>query len=244
MSLDHDERALYERQLALPGWGEEGQALLGSASVFVAGIGGLGCPAAVYLALAGVGRIVVCDSDAVERSNLNRQFLYNAGDLGRGKARLAAERLRVMNQRVEVTGVDVEIDRSTAGSLIAGADVVLDCLDNIDTRIALSRATISAGIPMVHAAVSDLTGYLSVFDPPETPCFECFLAHKPAAVEPAIPGCTPGVMGALQAMEALKLLTGIGHPLAGRLLIVEGTVPSFDVVELEREPDCPACSGR
>ncbi len=243
MPLDHREPARYDRQLVMPGWGEEGQARLGSSAVFVAGLGGLGCPASVYLAAAGVGRLVVCDADAVERSNLNRQSLYTDTDLGHAKAGIAAGRLHAVNPTIEVVPISLEIDRENAGELITGADVVVDCLDNVETRVALSRAAMRAEIPLVHAAVSELTGYLSVFDPPRTPCFECFLSHKPASVEPAIPGCTAGVMGSLQAMEVLKLILGIGHPLAGRLLIVEGVAPSFEVVELTRDPNCRVCSG-
>lgn len=241
MPLRSDESAFYGRQLATAGWGEEGQLKLGASSVFVAGLGGLGCPASVYLATAGVGRLIVCDADSVERSNLNRQFLYGPGDLGSCKALVAADRLRAINPMIDIVPLDAEIDRSKAASLIAGADIVLDCLDNVETRVALSRAAIAADVPMVHAAVSEWTGYLSLFHPPATPCYECFLTRTPPAVEPPIPGCTAGVMGALQAMEALKFLTGIGGTLAGRLLVVEGTVPSFDVVELEKDPHCPAC---
>jgi len=235
--------SVYERQLPMTGWGENGQNRLASSTVFVAGLGGLGCPAAVYLSLAGVGRIVACDADDIEQSNLNRQFLYRVTDIGRRKAAIAAERLREMNPRVEVISVDVELDRENAAELVSGADVVLDCLDNLETRIALSRACMDAGMPLIHAAVADLTGYLSFFDPPRTACLECFQTAKPAAVEPAIPGCTAGALGSLQAMEALKHLLGLGEVLAGRLLIMEGMPPSFDVVALEKDPDCPACGG-
>jgi molybdopterin-synthase adenylyltransferase len=140
MPLSTDQLERYSRQLALPGWGAEGQEKLLGSKVFVAGIGGLGCAAAVGLATAGVGEIVVCDGDVVERSNLNRQFLFGMDDLTKPKAPLAARRLRALNPDIRVTPVVAEIDRSTAPGLIEGADLVLDCLDNPETRVALNRA--------------------------------------------------------------------------------------------------------
>ncbi len=226
----------------MPGWGQKGQERLAGARVFLAGVGGLGCAAGVYLATAGVGRMDVCDADAVERSNLNRQFLYTPRDVGRPKAELARDRLAALNPSIEVSALVTEIDHATAPELIAGADIVLDCLDNLETRFALNRACIAARVPMVYAAAADWTGYLSFLKPPETPCLECFVTRTPPPVEPAIPGCTPGTLGALQAMEALKYLTGIGNVFAGKLLVMDGAEPRFDVVAVDRDPSCAACS--
>ena len=178
----------------------------------------------------------------VERSNLNRQFLYTMDDLTRPKAPIAAAALSRLNQDVKVTPVFAEIDRATAPQLIEGADLVLDCLDNPETRVALSRAAVAARIPMVYAAVAEYTGYLSFLNPPATPCLECFVGATRPAVDPAVPGCVSGMLGAMEAMEALKHLTGTGETLAGRLLVAEGAVPSFDVIDIARDPDCPACS--
>jgi adenylyltransferase/sulfurtransferase len=241
MPLSTDQRERYSRQIELEGWGDEGQERILGSSVFVAGVGGLGCPAAVYLASAGVGKIVVCDGDVVERSNLNRQFLYTRDDLTRPKAPIAAAQLRRLNPDITVTPVIAEINRSTAPGLIEGADLILDCLDNPETRIVLNRAAIERGIPMVYAAVSEYTGYLSFLNPPATPCLECFVDGTRPAVDPPVPGCTAGILGSLEAMEALKFLTGTGQTLAGRLLIMEGAVPSFDVIEIVKAPHCPAC---
>ncbi len=241
MPLSTDQCERYSRQIELQGWGAEGQERLLESSVFVAGAGGLGCAAATYLAVAGVGEIVVCDGDVVERSNLNRQFLYTRDDLTRPKAPIAAAQLRRLNPDVKVTPVIAEIDRSSAQELIEGADLVLDCLDNPETRIALNRAAIARGIPMVYAAVAEYTGYLSFLNPPATPCLECFVDGTRPAVHPPVPGCTVGVLGSLEAMEALKFLTGTGETLAGKLLIMEGAVPSFDVIDVARDPRCPAC---
>ena len=233
----------YVRQLELPGWGVEGQKRLGSAHVFMAGVGGLGSSAGIYLAAAGVGRITVCDSDRVELSNLNRQTLYGLADVGTPKAILAAQRLKAFNPQIEVVPNTSEIDHAVAKDLIEGADLVLDCLDNLETRVAMNRAIIAARIPMVYAACSELTGHLSFLHPPETPCLECFVSRTPPAVEPPIPGVTPGTIGALQAMEAIKYVVGIGENLKGRLLVFEGLEPRVDVVQIERDPDCPACRG-
>jgi len=241
MPLSTDQCERYSRQIELQGWGAEGQERLLESRVFVAGMGGLGCPAATYLAVAGVGEIVVCDGDVVERSNLNRQFLYTRDDLTRPKAPIAAAQLRRLNPDVKVTPVIAEIDRSSAQELIEGADLVLDCLDNPETRIALNRAAIARGIPMVYAAVAEYTGYLSFLNPPATPCLECFIDGTRPAVDPPVPGCTAGMLGTLEAMEALKFLTGTGRTLAGKLLVVEGAVPGFDVIDVARDPRCPAC---
>lgn len=237
-----DER--YARQLGIPGWGTEGQQHLAASHVFIAGVGGLGCAASVYLASAGVGKLTVCDADRVETSNLNRQFLYTTQDIGHEKAPLAVARLRALNPSIEITPIVAEIDENTACGLVRGAGVILDCLDNVETRFALNRCAIATGIPMVYAAVSEFTGHVSFLHPPATPCLECFVSRTPPPpVEPAIPGCTAGLVGALQAMEALKFLTGIGENLAGRLLVIEGAEPRFDVVRIEKDPDCAACRG-
>jgi molybdopterin/thiamine biosynthesis adenylyltransferase len=240
-SRRHTER--YSRQIDISGWGAEGQKRLGSSHVFVAGVGGLGCAAATYLAAAGVGKLTICDSDLVELSNLNRQVLYSTLDVGSPKAPLAAARLRALNPDIEIVPDMTEIDHANAAGVIEGATLVLDCLDNLETRVALNRAAIAMRVPMIYAACSELTGHLSFLHPPATPCLECFVSRMPPAVEPAIPGVTPGAIGALEAMEAVKYLTGVGEPLAGRLLILEGTEPRVDVIEIERDPDCPACRG-
>jgi molybdopterin/thiamine biosynthesis adenylyltransferase len=241
MPLSTDQLERYSRQIHMPGWGTEGQERLASSRVFVAGLGGLGCAAALYLTVAGVGHLVVCDGDTVERSNLNRQFLYSPDDLTLPKAAAAARKLKALNRDVTVTPVFAEIDRGTSADLICGADVVLDCLDNPETRVALNRACVADAIPMVYAAVSELTGYLSFLRPPETPCLECFVNATRPAVDPPVPGVTAGVIGALEAMEALKFLIGIGETLSGRLLVMEGAEPRFDVVRVDRNPTCPAC---
>jgi molybdopterin/thiamine biosynthesis adenylyltransferase len=241
LSSGEDQRERYARQLKIGGWGDSAQARLESSSVFIAGAGGLGCAASLYLTAAGVGRISICDRDSVERSNLNRQVLYSLEDLGKEKARVAAERLRRLNPHVEVGPLVADIDDATAPNLIAGSDLVLDCLDNIPARFVLNRAAIAARVPMIYGAIDEFTGYLSLLNPPETPCLECFLPRTDLERQPALPGCTAGLLGSLEAMEAIKFLAEIGETLAGRLLVVEGTEPRFDVVSVTSDPDCPAC---
>lgn len=243
MELTKNELAVYARQVGIPGWGAEGQLRLKSSTVFVAGAGGLGCPAATYLAAAGVGRVVVCDADRVDRPNLNRQYLYSPSDVGRDKAPIARDRLLEINPSIEVEARVEEITGENAAGLIAGSDLILDCLDNLASRMALNRAAIAVRTPIVYSAVSELTGHLTVLSPPATPCLECFVTRTPPPAEPAIPGFTAGTMGTMQAMEAVKFLIGYGDCLTGRLLILEGVEPRVDVIDIERDPGCPACRG-
>lgn len=239
--LIDDPAKRYARQLAIPGWGAEGQRRLSESHVFIAGAGGLGCAASVYLAAAGVRKLTICDTDRVDLSNLNRQVLYTSQDVGHEKAPTATARLRALNPGVEIVPITREITPASACELVRGADLILDCLDNLETRFALNRCSIATGTPMVYAAVSEFTGHLSFLHPPATPCLECFAPHTPPPVEPAIPGCIAGLIGAIQAMEAIKFLTGIGENLTGRLLVIEGTEPRFDIIAVERDPRCPTC---
>lgn len=242
MALTEADRARYARQLDIAGWGEAGQDKLRSATVFVAGAGGLGSAASTYLAAAGVGRIVICDHDTVSPSNLNRQTLYTPDDIGKEKAFAAAKRLSAFNPGITVEAVGGEIRPDSAARIIEGADIVLDCLDNAHTRITLNRAAIADRIPMVYAAVTEFTGYVSFLHPPATPCLECFMPESSFSERPQVPGFTAGVIGSIEAMEAVKHLTGVGRNIAGRMLVVEGAEPRFELVEIERDPSCPACA--
>lgn len=244
MALSADELERYARQMGLPDWGEDGQERLRNACVFIAGAGGLGSSVALYLAAAGVGRITLCDPDTVELSNLNRQILYSTSDIGRKKVGAASERLVSLNPTAAIVPLLERIDTRAAPDLVRGHDIAIDCLDTLEARFVLNRACITLGIPMIYAAVGGFTGQLSFIHPPTTPCLECFIPHKSPTEKPQVPGCTTGVTGSLEAMEAIKYLTGIGHTLAGRLLIVEGMEPRFDILEIEKDPDCPACGAR
>ncbi len=244
MVLSADELERYARQMGLPDWGEDGQERLHDSRVFIAGSGGLGSAVALYLTAAGVGRITLCDPDTVELSNLNRQVLYSTSDIGRRKVTAASERLVSLNPAAAIVPLRRRIDAPSAHDLMAGHDIAIDCLDTLEARFVLNRACIALGIPMIYAAVSGFTGQLSLIYSPTTPCLECFIPDKDPTERSQVPGCTAGVIGSLQATEAIKHLTGIGRTLAGRLLVVDGMGPRFDVLEIERDPDCPACGSQ
>lgn len=234
----------YSRQVLIPGFGEEGQRRLRRASAVVVGLGGLGSPSSLYLAAAGVGRITLVDSEEVEESNLNRQILHWTRDVGRPKGESAAEKLRELNPEVRVEVVGERLTEGNAGRILKG-DVVVDGLDNYETRYLVNSHCVRKGIPFVHAAVEGLTGQLLTVVPGKGPCLRCVIPEPPPP-KPLFPvlGATPGVMGCLQAMEAIKLLTGLGKPLVGRLLLFEGRTMTFEEAEVRRNPGCPVCGGK
>ena len=248
--LSERERERYTRQLVLPAWGEEAQLRLKAATAFVAGAGGLGSAAVLYLAAAGVGCIRVCDRDTVELSNLNRQILHTERGIGGRKAASARQAVARLNKEVRVVPLVTEITEQNVGELAAGADILLDCLDNVPARLVVNRLSVSARIPLVHAGVRGLGGQLAFLRPPATPCLACFLQEAPAR-EPAEPtdgpsnppilGAVAGVMGCLQALEALKFLTGIGERAESRIVFLDGETMKFEIVEIAKNPDCPVC---
>ncbi|MCD4690699.1 HesA/MoeB/ThiF family protein [bacterium] len=239
--LSSEERERYSRQMGLPDWGDDGQRRLRESSVFVAGAGGLGSPVALYLTAAGVGHITLADPDTVELSNLNRQVLYSMSDIGRGKVTAASDRVASLNPTAVITPLLERIDPHSANDLIAGHSIVIDCLDTLESRFVLNRAALGLGIPMVYGAVAGFTGHVSLLKPPLTPCLECFVPHREPPPAAPILGCTAGLIGTLQATEAIKELLGIGTTLAGRLLVVDGLELGFEVLQVERDPACEAC---
>lgn len=241
--LTPGDRERFSRQLELPDWGDAAQERLRDSNAFIAGAGGLGSAVALYLTAAGVGHITLCDPDIVELSNLNRQVLYATSDTGRDKVGAASERLASLNPSVAITPLRKRLDDANARELLSGHDIAVDCLDTLDSRFVLNRATLELGIPMVYGAVAGFTGYVSLLNPPATPCLECFVPHKEPPAPAPILGCTAGLIGTLQATEAVKHLVGIGETLAGRLLIVDGLTMSFDSARIERDPGCAVCRG-
>jgi len=240
-TLTTDDRERFARQLGLPEWGEAAQKRLRNANVFIAGAGGLGSAVALYLTAAGVGHITLADPDVVELSNLNRQILYTTNDAGRDKVGAASERLASLNPSAKITPLRERIDGDSAARLLAGHSIVVDCLDTLDDRFVLNRAAVEAGIPMIYGAVAGFTGHVSLLEPPTTACLECFVPHKePTPREPVL-GCTAGLVGTLQATEAVKRLAGVGETLAGRLLVVDGLAMKCDVLEVLRDPSCLVC---
>lgn len=244
--LTDDEKARYARQIGLPGFGEEGQRKLAAATVAVFGAGGLGSPACTYLTMAGVGRLIVIDRDRAELSNLNRQFLHHDRDarIGMEKAVSAEEKLHSLNPSVQVIGIVAEVGKDDPHRLIESANVLLDCLDNYNSRMAVNAISLKERLPLVHAGVEGLSGHITVVVPGQTPCLGCLLPEKMAQRSrvPVI-GVAPGVFGTLQAAEAIKLITGIGEPLIGRMLIGDLATQDWEVLEIARSPGCNHCGG-
>lgn len=239
--LSEDEKTRYDRQMLIDGWGETGQQRLKSSTVFVAGAGGLGSPVSIYLAVAGVGKIIICDADVVELSNLNRQILHPEGRLGLQKADSAEQSLRTLNSTVEIVTHAAYIDEVNIEGILAKPNLIMDCLDNFETRYLLNRYAIQNDIPMVHGAVWGMMGQLSFIHPPETPCLRCIFPKAPPKEVFPVVGAAPGAIGCMQAMEALKYLTGAGTNLKGKLLIFEGEDMSTTSLDVHRVPACPEC---
>ena len=231
----------YQRQLILPGWGIETQKKLQCAKVFIAGAGGLGCPAALNLALAGVGHIRICDSDKVEISNLNRQFLHTEQSVGRNKARSAQATLSAINSEIIIEPVLHEITDNNVDDIVGDAQVILDCLDNFSARHALNLCAIRKGIPMIHGAIWGLEGRITSLHPPATPCLECIFPKVPSQEEFPVVGGVSCTVGSLQALEAIKYLTNMGTLLSGRMLIIDCSSMQFQELEVVKDPQCPAC---
>jgi len=242
--LTEAERQRYARQLLIPGWGEAAQERLKASTVFVAGAGGLGSPASVTLALAGVGRIRLCDFDHPELSNLNRQFLHDESRLGLNKAESGKRTLARINPHVVVEALPDRIDEVNVDDLVGDADCILDCMDNYPTRFCLNGAALRKKIPMVHGSIWGFEGRLTVLRPPETPCLACIVRGAPPREVFPVLGATPGITGTLQALEALKYLTGVGELLAGRMLCCDYLAMRFFEVRVRKDPDCPACGRR
>jgi molybdopterin/thiamine biosynthesis adenylyltransferase/rhodanese-related sulfurtransferase len=242
----------YSRHLRLPGVGLDGQRRLASATVLMVGAGGLGAPAALYLAAAGVGTLRLVDDDVVERSNLQRQVIHREDAIGTPKVASAAAAIAALNPRVRVEPVQARLSSANVDALLRGVDVVLDGADNFPARYLLSDACLKHGLPLVHGAVQRFAGQVAVFDPAHArgvaPCYRCLFPQPPGpgeapnCAEAGVLGVLPGLVGLLQANEVLKLLLGIGEPLRGRLLQVDGLGPRFRELRLPADPDCPACA--
>ncbi len=245
--LEPDEYRRYGRHLTLPEVGEDGQRRLKGSAVLVVGAGGLGCPIALYLAAAGVGRITLADFDVVDESNLQRQILFGSGDVGREKVVVAAERLRDLNPHVAIEPVADRVSSANVRHLVRSADVVLDGSDNFTTRYLVSDACVLEGRPYVYGSIFRFDGQVAVFHPPEGPCYRCLFPEPPPdalvpnCAQAGVLGVLPGLIGTIQAAEALKVLLGRGRTLLGRLLLVDALDAHFREVRLRRDPSCPAC---
>nr|WP_199039448.1 molybdopterin-synthase adenylyltransferase MoeB [Dyella sp. ASV24] len=248
-ALDGDAAERYARQLQLPQVGEAGQARLAAARVALLGAGGLGAPASLYLAAAGVGLITLIDDDRVERSNLHRQVIHADARVGMYKAESARIALSALNPRVRVEIRNERLQADNVERLLADHDLVIDGADNFPARYLVAAASRRLGLPMVYGAVERFTGQVSVFDPrrADSPCYRCLFPEPPAAAdapncsEAGVLGVLPGIVGLLQATEALKLILGIGEPLVGRLLNFDALGMRFKETRLPRDPGCPGC---
>ena len=243
VALNEQDRERYHRHMMIAGWGEEGQERVKSARVFVAGAGGLGSPTSIYLAVAGVGRLSICDCDSPELSNLNRQILHNDSRIGMNKAQSAKLTLSELNPSIDIDAIEARIEADNVDELVGEADIIVDCMDNFPTRYLLNECAVRRGIPFVHASVWGLEGRLTFIHSPGTPCLQCiFPVAPPREVFPVL-GAAPGVIGCLQAVETLKYLTGVGQNLKGKLLIWSGLDASFETCPVTRKADCPVCGG-
>ena len=233
------ERDRYKRQIML--FGEEGQERLKKATIFIAGAGGLGSPISIYLAVAGVGRIILVDKDSVELTNLNRQILHFNSDIGERKTVSAAAKLREINPDIRIDVIDTTIDETNVLELIGDADGIVDAMDNFLTRYLLNQAAYTKKIPFFHGGIRGLCGQATTIIPGKTACLSCIFPHPPPAEVFPVVGVTPGFIGIVQATEVIKYLTGTGELLTDRLLHWDGERATVDEIRLERDPTCPVC---
>ncbi len=247
VQLSREEIRRYGRHLLMPEVGLEGQKRLKASSVLLIGAGGLGSPAALYLAAAGVGKIGVVDFDVVDHSNLQRQILHGTADIGRPKLQSAAERIHSINPHVVVDLHEVRLDSSNALELFKNYDVIVDGTDNFPTRYLVNDACVLLHKPNVYGSIFRFEGQASVFYAEKGPCYRCLYSEPPppglvpSCAEGGVFGVLPGIIGTIQALETIKLLIGIGNPLIGRLLLFDALKLEFRELKLRKNPDCPVC---
>jgi molybdopterin/thiamine biosynthesis adenylyltransferase len=239
----------YSRQVILNELGVKGQQKLAKSKIAVVGVGGLGTVSSLYLALAGVGHLRLIDQDTVETANLHRQILYSLDDLHYPKAEVAAKRLEKLNPLLTAEPVPDNVNAANVETLLADVDLVVDGLDNMSTRYLINRTCVKMSVPYVFGAAIGIEGNLSVFAPPETGCLECLLPNMSdndlmKCDTRGVIGATPGIIGAMQAMEAIKVLVGIGSPLKGKLMVCDFNDMYFTTVNTSKATNCPACKGK
>ncbi len=246
--LSAEQRNRYQRHLLLPEVGEAGQQQLLDAKVLLLGAGGLGSPAALYLAAAGVGTLGIIDMDVVDESNLQRQILHNMDRIGERKVDSAKKTLTAINPDVNVVPHDVRLGADNVLDILAGYGLIVDGTDNFPTRYLVNDASLKLRIPVVHGSIFRFEGQATVFHPYVGPCYRCLIPEPPPAelapscAEAGVLGVLPGIIGSLQAMEAIKMILGLGETLTGRLLTYDAMDESFRTYKVPRDPQCPACS--
>jgi molybdopterin/thiamine biosynthesis adenylyltransferase/rhodanese-related sulfurtransferase len=246
--LSAEQRNRYQRHLLLPEVGEAGQQGLLDAKVLLLGAGGLGSPAALYLAAAGVGTLGIIDMDVVDESNLQRQILHNMDRIGERKVDSAKKTLTAINPDVNVVPHDIRLGADNVLDILAGYDLIVDGTDNFPTRYLVNDASLKLRIPVVHGSIFRFEGQVTVFHPYVGPCYRCLIPEPPpvelapSCAEAGVLGVLPGIIGSIQAMEAIKMILGLGETLTGRLLTYDAMDESFRTYKVPRDPNCPACS--
>jgi molybdopterin/thiamine biosynthesis adenylyltransferase/rhodanese-related sulfurtransferase len=246
-TLTPDQRNRYQRHLLLPEVGEKGQQKLLDSKVLMLGAGGLGSPAALYLAAAGVGNLGIIDMDVVDASNIQRQILHNMDRVGERKVDSAKKTLTALNPDLNVATYDVRLGADNVLDIIDGYDIIVDGTDNFPTRYLVNDASLLKRIPVVHGSIFRFEGQVTVFDPYNGPCYRCMIPEPPPAelapscAEAGVLGVLPGIVGSIQALETLKMLLGLGETLVGRLLAFDALEESFRTFKVRRDPACPAC---
>jgi adenylyltransferase/sulfurtransferase len=244
----NDEQLLrYSRQIMLPQIDLDGQDKLSAASVLILGVGGLGSPVSMYLASSGVGKVVLCDPDTVDLTNLQRQIVHDTPKVGMPKVESAAETLRRLNPEITVETIPAKLDEATLRAQMQSVDVVVDCTDNLDSRLLINRAAVAACKPLVSAAAIRWEGQISVFQPylGDNPCYHCFYGKvggiAQTCSENGVVGPLLGILGSMQALEVIKLLVGHGETLTGRVMLFDGQAMEWMSFKLPRDPACPVC---
>jgi len=248
--LSDDELLRYSRQILMPNFDIAGQQALKSARVLIVGSGGLGCPVALYLGAAGVGHLTLVDDDHIEVANLQRQIAFETAQLGESKAERLADRIRGINPLITVDVIRQRLEGEDFDAPVTQASLVLDCCDNFNTRFALNRACLKAGVPLVSGAAIRGEGQISVYDSrqPQSPCYHCLYPEQGnedlTCSEAGVIAPLVGMIGAAQAMEAIKVISGVGKTLVGRLLIVDAWSMEWREMKLAKDPACPVCNNK
>ncbi len=239
--LSPDELKRYQRQIMIQGFGEEGQEKLKKARVFLAGVGGLGSPAAMYMAAAGIGNIRVIDSDTVDLSNLNRQVLHWTRDIGKLKVESAKRKLRALNPCVKIESIDVRMTAENIGELVKDCNVIVDAVDNLATRYLLNKIALDHKIPLFHGAVAGFEGRAMTILPGQSACLMCLYQGVDVKVKTPVIGASPAIIASIQVTEVIKYLTGIGQLLVNRFLVYDGLNMRFAEINVSPDPNCKHC---
>lgn len=245
--LSDDELLRYDRQLTISNWGKDGQLKLKNSKIAVIGAGGLGSTVLLHLAAAGIGYIKIIDNDTLDLSNLNRQILYNMDGINKSKAKLAEKYLKELNNNIEIESINKKLDKNNIDELLSDVNLILDCLDNFQTRYIVNEFCIKNRIPYVHGAVRALEGRVMFINPNDksSPCLNCFYPKEPPKKrKPPVLGSTVGLTASIEATEAIKYLLGIGKNLIGEFLMIDGLLMEFKSIIIKRNPKCEICGNR